>query len=305
MSAMAEMRQEALELEALLISRSYLYELFYKVLGGTPDEALLAILFDETTRDVVEEFAGDNPSMIGWGRFLEHLGTCVDRSLLLDQARDEYTRLFIGPGALPCAITESPYLTGDRTEFQENTLAVRRIYRRQGLELGRLMRVPDDHIATMCAYMALQAERSRRLFRECSLEELASSLRDQSAFATGHMLTWVDRFAHCARRSKTAVLYPQLIEALAAFVHNDETFLSEAALWAEQLSGIRGASEGAEGQEDRAVLLSLTTSIQSLGKLEAFREVERLLATLRKIRPYGIEDHELVERDERSTGVSR
>ena len=64
--------------------------------------------------------------------------------------------------------------------------------------------------------------------------DLAASLRDEEAFARGHMLTWVDDFARCARRSKTAVLYPQMIEALAAFVRNDAVVLSEAACWTEE-----------------------------------------------------------------------
>ncbi len=64
--------------------------------------------------------------------------------------------------------------------------------------------------------------------------DLAVSLRGEEAFVRDHMLTWVDDFARCARRSKTAVLYPQMIEALAAFVRNDAVLLSEAACWAEE-----------------------------------------------------------------------
>ena len=98
MTDVLNMRRESIDLEALLLSRAYLYMLFHKLFGGTPDAAMVACVLSETTRDVVEEYAGDDPSMKGLGRFLENLGECVDGAVLTEQARDEYTRLFIGPG---------------------------------------------------------------------------------------------------------------------------------------------------------------------------------------------------------------
>lgn len=245
----ANLRRESIDLEALLLSRTYLYTLFHKLMGGTPDEAVLTVLLSDETVDAVEEFTGDNPSMQGLGRFLTDLRECVDVSVLLDSARDEYTRLFVGPAALPCQPIESPYLTHELADFQENTVVVRGIYRDHGLQLARLMRIPDDHIATMCAFMAHLAGKSLCYLREGRLEKLAESLRDQESFVRGHMLTWVDDFAVCARRSKTSVLYPQMIEALAAFAHNDADLLSEAALWAEQGADAHGAQPLALGAD--------------------------------------------------------
>ena len=102
---------------------------------------------------------------------------------------------------------ESPYRTKDAAVFQENTLAVRAIFREHGLQLARLMRIPDDHSATMCGFMAHEAERSLAELRAGNVGALAVSLRGEEAFVRDHMLTWVDDFARCARRSKTAVLY--------------------------------------------------------------------------------------------------
>ena len=244
---------------------------------------MVACVLSKTTRDVVEEYAGDDPSMKGLGRFLENLGECVDGAVLTEQARDEYTRLFIGPGEVPCQPMESPYRTKDAAVFQENTLAVRAIFRERGLQLTRLMRIPDDHIATMCGFMAHEAERSLAELRAGNVGDLAASLRDEEAFARGHMLTWVDDFARCARRSKTAVLYPQMIEALAAFVRNDAVLLSEAACWAEE-------ARDACGETIPGGLGALPGSPEAA----AFAEVSDALAALARLRPFGIEDHELV-----------
>ncbi len=283
MSDPANLRRESIDLEALLLSRAYLYTLFHKLFGGTPDAAMLAVLLSADTDDAVEEFTGDNLSLQGLGRFLCHLRECVDAQVLLDATRDEYTRLFIGPATLPCQPIESPYLTHELADFQENTIVVRRIYRDHGLELARLMRIPDDHIATMCGFMAHLAEGSLRCLREGRLEELAESLRDQETFVRGHMLDWVDEFAVCARRSKTSVLYPQMIEAMAAFVANDATLLSEAALWAENAAAACApeapASLGAPAGSPEAA---------------AFAGLQTAWDRLRDVRPFGIEDHELV-----------
>ena len=159
---------------------------------------------------------------------------------------------------------------------------MRGIYRDHGLQLARLMRIPDDHIATMCAFMAHLAGKSLCYLREGRLEKLAESLRDQESFVRGHMLTWVDDFAVCARRSKTSVLYPQMIEALAAFAHNDADLLSEAALWAERSADAHGTQQLALGAD--------------VGSPEAavFAELEASLGRLESARPFGIEDHELV-----------
>lgn len=194
MTDVVNMRRESIDLEALLLSRTYLYTLFHKLFGGTPDAAVVACVLSETTRDVVEEYAGDDPSMKGLGRFLENLGECVDGAVLTEQARDEYTRLFIGPGELPCQPMESPYRTKDAAVFQENTLAVRAIFREHGLQLARLMRIPDDHIATMCGFMAHEAERSLAELRAGNVGALAVSLRGEEAFVRDHMLTWGGRF---------------------------------------------------------------------------------------------------------------
>ena len=134
MTDVVNMRRESIDLEALLLSRAYLYTLFHKLFGGTPDAAMVACVLSETTRDVAEEYAGDDPSMKGLGRFLENLGECVDGAVLTEQARDEYTRLFVGPAALPAPVWESPYRTKELTLFQENTLSVRAAYRAPGVK---------------------------------------------------------------------------------------------------------------------------------------------------------------------------
>ena len=116
----AGQNQDALQLQALLVSRAYLYTLFNKLLGGTPDAAVLEALESDMTADVLDEFAADSPELKAFGGILAGLRQ-QDPSTLLDAVRDEYTRVLIGPANLPASPYESPY-TGahDMALFQEN-----------------------------------------------------------------------------------------------------------------------------------------------------------------------------------------
>ena len=91
----------------------------------------------------------------------------------------------------------------------------------------------------MAAYMAIQAKVALEAFRSSDFAGAAGSLRDQGAFAEGHMANWIPVFAKAVRNSRaaeSAVMYPQMIEALGAFVAADVAFTVEASYWLEGLS---------------------------------------------------------------------
>lgn len=270
---------EALELEALLAARAYLYALFHKALGATPDAEVIDALLSTATADAVGEYAADDETMCGLGAFLSELAAHDDRAALLEAARDEHTRLFVGPGQLPALPWESPYRTREAIAFQESTLAVRRAYRERGWEPKRLQRVPDDHVALECAFMAKLAAEALEAFRAGDAAGLPAALRGQRTFVGEHMAGWLGEYAKDVRRSKTAVLYPQLVEALAAFVKLDAVFLDEAAFWAEERAG--------EGGWDAAVPGSAAA--------EAFARLDAARARVEVLRPFGVEDCELEE----------
>ena len=275
----ADAHAEALALEGLLISRAYLCTLFHKLLGAAPDAEVLDALLGRATADVVDEYAEDDESMRGLGCFLAGLAAREDRAGLLDAARDEYTRLFVGPGALPAPTWESPYLSREMALFQEGTLEVRAVYRAHGLQPKRVQRVPDDHVALLCAYLAQRASVALAAFHTGDWAALSVELRDELSFVEGHMTTWLAAFAKSLRVSSTAVLYPQAVEALAAFAAVDATFLAEAAYWAEGQAGGEGGS-----------LAALPADSPEAAAFEAALEA---LASLEAARPFGIEDYEL------------
>lgn len=233
---------DALQLEALLVARSYLYTLFHKVFGGEPTEDLFAVLTCKETKDVLDEYAQGNEALAGLTAFLGQLEQ-QDSLSLLDAAKDEYTRIFIGPMALPASPYESPYRTMEATLFQENTLVVREIFRNAGYLPKAYQHVPDDHVSIMCHFAALCARKALEEYRNGNAEAAALALRQHNEFLRDHMGNWIGEYARQLRSSKTAVLYPQLVEGLAAFVDTDIIFADEAAFWLEGDEAITGASQ--------------------------------------------------------------
>ena len=280
MSAPTDPAGESVALEALLLARARLYALFHKLFGAAPDAAVLEALLGGATADAVDEYAEDDETMHGFGRFLSEVAAAEGRAALLETARDEHVRVLVGPGALPAIPWEAPYRTGEPTVFQEDTLAVRAAYRARGVQPRKMQRVPADHVSLECAFMAREARFSLAQLIAGDVCALAAGLRAQQSFVVEHMTAWLGEYAKGLRRSATAVLYPQAAEALAAFVALDATFLAEAALWAEEVS--------ASGERFEA-LGAVVGSPEGL----AFAAAEEALAALEETRPFGIEDYEL------------
>ena len=261
MSAPTDPAGESVALEALLLARARLYALFHKLFGAAPDAAVLEALLGGATADAVDEYAEDDETMHGFGRFLSEVAAAEGRAALLEAARDEHVRVLVGPGALPAIPWEAPY-------------------RARGVQPRKLQRVPDDHVSLECAFMAREARFSLAQLIAGDVCALAAGLRAQQSFVVEHMTAWLGEYAKGLRRSATAVLYPQAAEALAAFVALDATFLAEAALWAEEVS--------ASGERFEA-LGAVVGSPEGL----AFAAAEEALAALEETRPFGIEDSEL------------
>lgn len=274
-------REEAMQVATLLAARGYLYELLHKCLGGEPDGELIATLASQNTLDAVALYAEDDASMAGFAALLGQM-VSLDGACALDRAHDEYTRIFEGPGALPAPPYRAPY-TGSRDAalFQEATLEVRRLYRTQGLRVRREQAVPDDHVALLLGYAAWGAARLQESFMSGD-ECFAEAARVQHQAISGYLADWLPEYAQLVRNSgvgQSAFLYPQLLEAVAAFSKVDCVFLAEAAWWFEQQEG------GAE--------LLTADSAAADAETELSIRLFAARAELASLRLRGLEDNEL------------
>lgn len=97
-------------------------------------------------------------------------GFTGDRSALLLELEQEYTRLFFAPKPRLVYLFESVYDEGRL--YQESTFDVARLYRQAGLKPSEEFRLPPDHIALEFEFMAYLAFNQLEALKE-GMEENA------------------------------------------------------------------------------------------------------------------------------------
>ena len=204
MTDVVNMRRESIDLEALLLSRAYLYMLFHKAVrryAGCGHGGMHCCRRPRVTWGRVEEYAGDDPSMKGL-RALFGEPRRVRRWRGADRAGPRRVpRLFIGRVKCPASRWNRPYRTKDAAVFRRTLWPCVPSFASAGFNFTRLMRIPDDHIATMCGFMAHEAERSLAELRAGNVGDLAASLRDEELRARPYAhLEWT--ISPAARRSR-------------------------------------------------------------------------------------------------------
>ena len=223
---MNEQTREAAEL--LLSNRLFLYSLMHKVFGREPDEELLNILTDEHTGEAFGLLSEEEKDIMDrTATFLKEIREEKQDPAFLDEAKDEYTRLFIGPVSLVAPPWESVYGQKDAMLFQESTLEVRNTYRKFGLLPEGYPHVADDSLALELHFMALLAQRSLDAFYTGKNDDLIADLTGSADFLKKHLLVWVPKFLERMKGAKSNVLYPQMCLVLDEFLRKDAGTVQE------------------------------------------------------------------------------
>ena len=223
---MNDQTKEAVEL--LLSNRLFLYSLMHKLFGREPDEELLNILTDEHTGEAFGLLSEEEKDIMDrTAVFLGEIREEKQNPAFLEEAKDEYTRLFIGPMSLVAPPWESVYGQKDAMLFQESTLEVRNTYRQYGLIPEGYPHVADDSLALELHFMALLAQRGLDAFYAGKNDELTADLTGSSDFLKKHLLVWVPKFLERMKGAKTSILYPQMCLVLDEFLRKDAETVKE------------------------------------------------------------------------------
>ena len=223
---MNDQTKEAVEL--LLSNRLFLYSLMHKLFGREPDEELLNILTDEHTGEAFGLLSEEEKDIMDrTAVFLSEIREEKQNPAFLEETKDEYTRLFIGPVSLVAPPWESVYGQKDAMLFQESTLEVRNTYRQYGLIPEGYPHVADDSLALELHFMALLAQRGLDAFYAGKNDELTADLTGSSDFLKKHLLVWVPKFLERMKGAKTSILYPQMCLVLDEFLRKDAETVKE------------------------------------------------------------------------------
>lgn len=121
-------------------------------------------------------------------------------------------RLYTGPGKLLAPPYESVHLNRSGLVFEEETLAVRAVYRRHGLAFERRDREPDDHVSLELEFLATLATRALDALERAGWEAgtplppaAATALDGIAEFLEDHALLWHHRLGELTlERAETA-----------------------------------------------------------------------------------------------------
>lgn len=183
--------------------------LLAKALYGAPDRAwldhiILRQLFDDVPfGSALPEISAALDTLRSW---MAATSSPMDDTAFAT-ARDDYTRLFVGPGALPAAPWESVYTNKDRAVFQRETLSVKNWYQRFDLVLASSYNEPADHIGLEFAFLAELAGMTIAASEIRDGAEVKRLIDAQRGFVSQHMLRWVPRWADDVVRHARTDLY--------------------------------------------------------------------------------------------------
>lgn len=107
-----------------------------------------------------------------------------------DQTYNDYFTLLIGLGMPKAAPWESVYRHEVPLLFQEETMEVRRWYRRYGVQIEALNREPDDHIAYELEFVSLLTQKMIEALETSDEEQYNELFLARNTFLKEHLLTW-------------------------------------------------------------------------------------------------------------------
>lgn len=179
-------------MELILANRAFLLGAIARGYAEEPDNAFAGILVGEHAREEAGLMGGEGTEAIVAAHAA--LATRLAETGAVDEAAQEYVRVFVGPETLKADPWESVHLTGKRVLFQPNVLDVRDAYREAGFLPAKYRQVSDDFIGLECDFMAKLAQRALAAFQQSDEGACRTDLERSKAFLEGHILTWAGSF---------------------------------------------------------------------------------------------------------------
>lgn len=214
--------------ELVLTNRVFLYTLLYKTFGREPDRAILEILSGDAAADAFSLLSAQpGDTMDKASAFVRGLADKAQDEAYIDRLRYEYMRMFIGPEKLVAPPWESVYRNKEGLLFQESTLTIREIYRKQGYLPEGYPNVPDDSLALELDFMSRMATRSLQAMQQDDRDTLLDTLKVQESFLRVHLLYFVPKLMERMTDSSLRMLYPQMTKILIAFLEIDHELITE------------------------------------------------------------------------------
>ncbi len=211
-------------LEMKVFSYSFLKHIFYV----EPSKEFLKIIVEE---NIVEAFPfADEHKLIEEG--IREVNNFLKINNILEKKEYEkihwdYTRMFIGPNALPVPPWESVYLNEDRLVFQEETFQVRKNYLKYCFIPRNYPHEPDDHIGTELDFMYRLNEMAMENNEAKHRDKLIGILKDQENFLKEHLVKWIPEFSNHMVNNANTEFYRGIAKVLKGYIEFDYVSVKE------------------------------------------------------------------------------
>lgn len=214
--------------EVILAGRVLLYKLFHKTFGREPDAAYLSLLAEPAIADAFSLFSvQEGDTMAKAAEFVGGQSESSNDADYISRLYNEYMRLFVGPQKLPAPPWESVYRSHQGLLFQESTLTIREIYRKQGFEAEGYPRVADDSLALELDFMGRMAERAQAALADDNTDALREALTVSESFVRVHLLYFVPQMLERLSTTTFRLFYPQMLKILVSFMETDLQLVQE------------------------------------------------------------------------------
>lgn len=209
----------------ILGARYYVYLLLQSVFGANPTAEQREALVAPEAREAFVLAGGSNNYTTAVEAFLSFTAEHDD----VEAWRNDYTRLFIGPGKLLAAPWESVYVNEEPLLLVESTIDVRKTYLDQGYAPKMFPHVADDHISLELDFMKRLSANACQALESGNRDSALDYLKASKAFLAEHLLKWVVHFS-----SDVVAGAPGYFElaarVLTTYVQNDESTIDSLVL---------------------------------------------------------------------------
>lgn len=206
--------------ETLTVRQEY-YALLLRTYLSEPTQEFLAFLAERAGSQAASAAKVNATLAAGW-RAVENVLKGHDLRTLAGEARDEFTRLFLGP-VDPVVFPYQSYFESGQL-LDDALVEVREFLRRAGFQPGEGYREPEDHVA-------LEFEVMRRLLAKQAEardpDEATRWVNLQVVFLRRHLLPWVPRLCETVEASPEASLYKGLAMMTRGFLELEAELFRE------------------------------------------------------------------------------
>jgi len=207
--------------EELLMMRETFYGFLSRLFTEEPPKVLAEDIISGSFPLFNVEVLSVNKEIGEGVNLLKELGKRYsDVNELHEKMVSEYTRFFIGPGALPFEPYESSWVDGER--LGKSLLEVKTCYSEAGIERAAEYPEPEDYIAFELKFMQHLSMMART-----DRDQREATLKTQHKFLSEHLLTWVPQFADALYEYPETEFFNAVAKITKGFLLLDGTFLKE------------------------------------------------------------------------------